>query len=439
MMVGLLQGLFAVAMITSTVVPFVNISFAEEQDNEQDEEKGDREQQREESRGEAREEARDEEESKNDEDADRQESKANDDERVEERTRQTDQGREQSGEEVDNNNAVEENAINEQQQEEEVKDIGSKADPEVAGEDVIDTQRLSRSEAPQLLQVAPTSEPLGEPQLESLEEDAPIAVEQQAEPPKSVFDIQLERIGQVFAENLDPNSPGNQALVGALVDVAGQVAEEADLENIPKNALKYVVAARLALPVLSQLDTANTLLSNAEAIEKVNAQLDNALLLRLGIAPGVIPPLTPVPATCPPGQTGTPPNCTPTPPEQCPPGQTGTPPNCTPTPPPTGGNAGEFRDPNAPDGACSSLIGSSFEPFYDHCISDEPSRCSAIDPFDNSVCDTYIIPGGHGLINDDPERAGGNGYSTACKPGFAPVVVGYNEFSVPPTPILDCQ
>ncbi len=43
--------------------------------------------------------------------------------------------------------------------------------------------------------------------------------------------------------------------------------------------------------------------------------------------------VTPAPEQCPPGQTGTPPNCVTPPPEQCPPGQTGTPPNCA-TPPP---------------------------------------------------------------------------------------------------------
>ena len=45
------------------------------------------------------------------------------------------------------------------------------------------------------------------------------------------------------------------------------------------------------------------------------------------------PPPPPPPAVCPPGQVGTPPNCTTPPPAVCPPGQVGTPPNCT-TPPP---------------------------------------------------------------------------------------------------------
>ena len=48
---------------------------------------------------------------------------------------------------------------------------------------------------------------------------------------------------------------------------------------------------------------------------------------------------TPPPATCPAGQTGTPPNCVTPPPATCPAGQTGTPPNCvtpqTPKPTPT--------------------------------------------------------------------------------------------------------
>ena len=42
----------------------------------------------------------------------------------------------------------------------------------------------------------------------------------------------------------------------------------------------------------------------------------------------------PQPPTCPPGQVGTPPNCTIPPPPSCPPGQVGTPPNCTTPPPP---------------------------------------------------------------------------------------------------------
>jgi membrane peptidoglycan carboxypeptidase len=52
------------------------------------------------------------------------------------------------------------------------------------------------------------------------------------------------------------------------------------------------------------------------------------------------PPNCATPATCPDGQTGTPPNCTTTTqPATCPTGQTGTPPNCTPsTAPPTTGH-----------------------------------------------------------------------------------------------------
>ncbi len=42
------------------------------------------------------------------------------------------------------------------------------------------------------------------------------------------------------------------------------------------------------------------------------------------------PPNCETPATCPDGQTGTPPNCTSTTPATCPTGQTGTPPNCIP-------------------------------------------------------------------------------------------------------------
>ena len=42
---------------------------------------------------------------------------------------------------------------------------------------------------------------------------------------------------------------------------------------------------------------------------------------------------TPPPPMCPPGQVGTPPDCTTPPPPMCPPGQVGTPPDCT-TPPP---------------------------------------------------------------------------------------------------------
>ncbi len=47
------------------------------------------------------------------------------------------------------------------------------------------------------------------------------------------------------------------------------------------------------------------------------------------------PSVMPEPQTCPPGQVGTPPNCTTPPPQTCPPGQVGTPPNCTTPPPPT--------------------------------------------------------------------------------------------------------
>ena len=53
---------------------------------------------------------------------------------------------------------------------------------------------------------------------------------------------------------------------------------------------------------------------------------------------------TPPPEQCPPGQTGTPPNCVTPPPEQCPPGQTGTPPNCV-TPPPEQCPAGQTGTP----------------------------------------------------------------------------------------------
>ena len=59
-----------------------------------------------------------------------------------------------------------------------------------------------------------------------------------------------------------------------------------------------------------------------------------------GTPPNCTPEPPPPPATCPEGQTGTPPNCTPEPPPPpatCPEGQTGTPPNCTPEPPATGG------------------------------------------------------------------------------------------------------
>ena len=45
------------------------------------------------------------------------------------------------------------------------------------------------------------------------------------------------------------------------------------------------------------------------------------------------PPDCPPPPMCPPGQVGTPPDCTTPPPPMCPPGQVGTPPDCT-TPPP---------------------------------------------------------------------------------------------------------
>ena len=43
---------------------------------------------------------------------------------------------------------------------------------------------------------------------------------------------------------------------------------------------------------------------------------------------------TPPPPMCPPGQVGTPPDCTTPPPPMCPPGQVGTPPDCTTPPPP---------------------------------------------------------------------------------------------------------
>ena len=95
--------------------------------------------------------------------------------------------------------------------------------------------------------------------------------------------------------------PGNMELFGALRYAA--VAEKADLGNVRKDLIKYVVVARLALPVISQLSTADQLLINAVAINKISAQLDNLHPLRLGIAPGTIPPLTPVPTTCPPGQS----------------------------------------------------------------------------------------------------------------------------------------
>lgn len=49
--------------------------------------------------------------------------------------------------------------------------------------------------------------------------------------------------------------------------------------------------------------------------------------------PATMPGAQQPPQTCPPGQVGTPPNCTTPPPQTCPAGQTGTPPNCT-TPPP---------------------------------------------------------------------------------------------------------
>ena len=53
-----------------------------------------------------------------------------------------------------------------------------------------------------------------------------------------------------------------------------------------------------------------------------------------GTPPNCVTPPPPPPATCPTGQTGTPPNCVTPPAATCPAGQTGTPPNCVAAPPP---------------------------------------------------------------------------------------------------------
>ena len=70
---------------------------------------------------------------------------------------------------------------------------------------------------------------------------------------------------------------------------------------------------------------------------------------QIGTPPNCTTPVKPPPAKCPAGQVGTPPNCrTPvTPPAQCPAGQVGTPPNCkTPTsPPPAKCPAGQVGTP----------------------------------------------------------------------------------------------
>ena len=70
-----------------------------------------------------------------------------------------------------------------------------------------------------------------------------------------------------------------------------------------------------------------SIVSRSKSTSFVSAQADVVLKLN-GQATALCVSLAPPPQTCPPGTTGTPPNCS-TP--MCPPGTTGTPPNCQPT------------------------------------------------------------------------------------------------------------
>ena len=85
-------------------------------------------------------------------------------------------------------------------------------------------------------------------------------------------------------------------------------------------------------------------------LEATNLFLELANALEDGL--NQIPTIPPTPTTCPLGQTGTPPNCTPIPEEECPPGYSGTPPNCGEYTP----NPGEYECVNeaGDTGTCSN-------------------------------------------------------------------------------------